>query len=1084
MSGESLVYEDEILPEIEIRELLTLNEILAENPSFIAFTKNEITEHVLELLKDKRKAAAFTSAILESSSSQTVPQVPRNVVPIIHASVKETLFDEVEYADKLADIANAPNYNTQQEMLSGLAYPFQHVPPSNDQVGVRATDRPIQVGIDNSIAYISKLIPSDGVEEACDKAIYVVPTVTDESYLYERISNPNVPRVYSHQIHQISHISPLSSVRPEFNVVLDLLNEVPDLHGIKQHLSRYNYSFEQLNPQQLGSLVERLKVLTDSEGSQDIRNSRRNTAHSLWQNTLSHHDWSDFYDALKHLSAPSISKEKYSAIYDALMASIPPQMINTEIPIETHKILNGLYANSFTLDDVATFMRMTRNKVIVDNAFSTLQRYLETDPEAIPESIQHSIDKWMRRTTKYDDRTAEIFLEMYRDMAEVKKGNDTTAYDGNPFEQPDQVFQELQYTDNHNDYIETESDEENEIAPAIVEDDIDMKMFEGVEEGVREILIPVFRKVLKLSKLSGISINLDNLLSYIAPRIIRISFEQTLTQYVPELGSDVRLQLASGNYESAARIAANIVPVAVGQRAHEVVREMYKEYHSLLKATFLQCFSWYVLMTQEAALEKRLDFDPMSGMLSCIRAWMPYGAPVTKEKEPEGAIYYLACVAQESMILDDYKWTSDDLVKNSLAFMSSNMTDMVEELQKKWDAFSKENTLTVSKARQANLSLAEAIQMKLKKRILPDYVRAFLYIPGMLNATKHPQHAMGCCMQKLGQDFRADSDWQDLKKLKAVKDQFAKKRMTKTDPPHLAWLEKPIQKQKHDKNEPAKMHIPSPIAEPVNRSGVLNAWLDKCVENNLYLFPHDAIEAIRTDPTSLNSTISKNITVFLKTCNKKSAPIESYFGMNQMDMKKFLDIVATNLRTVRDIFDPSSTEHAYLTTSIYHVQHFKQLLNESPLTSDAIDSTSLQYIVRFAVSRAVCLPADPRDAGRVGKLNLTERVGATFLTNVLTQLYSRITGSLTSSHMPTADEQQAFITKMREIQKVQTLELYNQQSDEDRQIMMDAKKVGLFKVAIDYSGATSEETNAEANIEEEPEYTYRGEDPDGDDDAF
>lgn len=1073
----SLVYEDEILPEIEIRELLSLEQVLEENPSFIAFTKNEITDHILDLLKNQRKADLFTDAIFDSvQATSTRGKMSNNVVPVVRAGLNNFEDDEREYAAKLSDIANAPNYTTQQQMLSGLAYPLQHVPPTAGDVGIRATDRPITVGIDGGIANISKLIPSDGIEEACTKAAYVVPDITSESYLNERVENTGVPRVYSQQTHNVNDATPLSAIRPAFNSVIDLIKEVTDIHGLKHHLERYDYSFDALTPDQLSRLVIRLKDLTDPIES---RSRHTRSSESSRPAPMTHNAWSDFYDALKKLGMPSIAKEKYSAIYDALMASIPPQMINVDVPLETGKILDGLYSNSFTLEDVATFMKMTRNKIIVDNAFATLQRYLEKDPESLPESIQNSIDKWVIRSTKYDDRTAKVFLELYRDMTEIKKGNDTSAYDGNPFEQPDQVFEEMQY-----EYVETPSDEEFETdtnAQTVIEDDdIDMTILDGITEGVREIIIPVLRKIAKLQKLSGIHIVMKDLVAYIAPRIVRISFQQILAQHVPELASDVRLQLASGNYESAARIAANIVPVSIGHRAQEAVREMYKEYHALMKATFLQCFSWYVLTTQEAAIEKRLDFDPMSGMLACIRSWSPFGPPITKDKDPEGVIYYLACVAQESVLLEEYKWTSDDLVKNSLAFMSDNMSDIVDRLHEKWDAFSKENTLTVSKARQANLSLAEAIQMKLKKRILPDYVRAFLYIPGMLNTTKHPSHTLGCCMQKLGPEFRADSDWQDLKKLRAVKDQFAKKRMTKTDPPNLAWLEKPVT-EVVVKPPPVELYIPTTATvEQDHHSRTLGEWLDKCVKENLYLLPADAVQAIKTDPMSLNSTISKNVSAFLKTCNKKSALIESYFGKNQVDMRKMLDIVATNLRKFFDVFDQASNEYIYITSSLTFIKHFKTLLEELPLTADPVDATNIQYILRFATSRALCLPADPRDAGRIGKLTLSDRVGATFTTNILVQLYSKVNNAITASHMPSIEDQQAFITKMREIQKVQTLEIYNKQSDEDRQIMIDAKKVGLFKVDVNYE----EDIGTTEIIEEEPEYVYRGEDPEQDIDTF
>lgn len=1049
----SLIYEDEILPEIDIRELLTLEQALEDNPSFVAFTRNEIIEHLYDLLPESHNAETIAETILNTitraPASRRIPS--KNVVPVLEATLGDFSSDLDDYLAKLDDIKTAPNYATQQELRNRLTYPLEYTPPNAGEVGFTATPEtgPVQVGL-RDIHNLSKLLPSDGVEEAVASYAYMVPNATEESYLFEKAVS-TLPKIVAH-------------APPSFQGIVQLLTEAPDIHILKTHLSRFDYSFDNLTTDQLATLTGHIKTLPDP----DTAAAPRRTS----TRAVTNFSAKDFYDALKNITTHVLPKEKYSAIYDSLMTSIPPQTANIDVPLDTSTILSGIRDNKWTLEDVTAFLRMSRNKIVIDNAFVTLQRYLEIEPEGLPERIQAAITKWMRRTNRYDDRTARVFLDMYRDVAELKKGSDTSMYDGDPSQQTEQVFEETKY-----EYLTLDSDDETN-EEMIVEDDTSavQDAVANQPDGVKELLIPIFRKIARLSKASGVPINFKELTAYITPRVVRISFTEILQQYVPELASEVRLQLASGNYESAMRIAVGIVPVALGDRAQAVVREMYKEYTHLMKAIFLQCFAWYVLSTQEAALEKRLDFDPLSGMLACIKMWTPFGAPVTKEKEPEGVIYYLVCVAQESLILEDFKWTSEDLMRKALETMSENMSHLVEPLRAKWEAYAKENTMTISKARQANLSLAEAIQMKLKKRILPDYVKAFLYIPGMLSASKHPPYSMGCCMQQLGPLFRADTDWQDMKKLKGVKDQFAKKRMTKIPPPFIALpgTHVPIaasakSTKQHPLYDPTR-DVPSVV--DIN-GAPLTDWLHKCKEQNLFLLPPDVVDAVLSDSSSVNSSINRNISALLKTSGKKSPAIEAFFAKSSLDIPRMLGVVATSLQQSLELFSEGTIEHTYLIASISYITRYKTCVRDLPPLANPVDVSTLHNITRYVVSRAACLPADSKNIGRSGKLDIGDRVSDTFLSRVLTRTVSTLGGMVTNLTMPTAEQQQAFITKMREIQKVQTLEVLNNQTEEDRLFMIDAKKAGLFKVTVDYSEAQEEPPMLDD--EEEPEYTYRGE---------
>jgi hypothetical protein len=119
----SLIYEDEILPEIDIRELLTLEQALEENPSFVAFTKNEMIEHLWDLLPQSNNVVTIADTILDTINAPPSDQQRKtNVVPVLKASYGFFENDMNAYAAKLRDMKNAPNYKAQQELLDRLAY--------------------------------------------------------------------------------------------------------------------------------------------------------------------------------------------------------------------------------------------------------------------------------------------------------------------------------------------------------------------------------------------------------------------------------------------------------------------------------------------------------------------------------------------------------------------------------------------------------------------------------------------------------------------------------------------------------------------------------------------------------------------------------------------------------------------------------------------------------------------------------------------------------------------------------------------------------------------------------------------------
>ena len=440
----------------------------------------------------------------------------------------------------------------------------------------------------------------------------------------------------------------------------------------------------------------------------------------------------------------------------------------------------------------------------------------------------------------------------------------------------------------------------------------------------------------------------------------------------------------------------------------------------------------------------------------------------------------MSCAISESGIVQEFGWKSEDVLRHILTVCQENMSDHVDKLREKWNALTKEKNVTITKARQANMSLAEAIQMKSKKRILPAFVNAFLYIPGMLTTIQHPSNALGCCMQQLGKDFEADSDWRELKKLKGVKDQFAKKRMTKADPPVLAW----IQRNADNANDMEQAtYIPSlSVTTNENEAPSMIQWMT--TNNELALLPSETINMLINNPLGVSQIVEQYTKRFLLTLNKRNTFMDGFVNAQTSvtTLQRMLDTIAANLRLQRSLYQ-GATEVSYLDTSISMIVSFKNhVVDTLPHGKSSADQGLTLSLYKFIVARSMCLPADPMDGSASTRLSLSGRVQGDFMTNVLSVCFDKLASIVQSNQMPTEAQQHSFISKMREVQKLETLKLLNSHNDEDRQILIDAKNLGLVNLSTLAKAQEQVENEQLADeAEEEPDMTpYRGEDDDYD----
>lgn len=1049
--SDAFIFEDEVLPEIEIREILGIDEILEETPSFVVFTENEITQLLYELLTTYKSASSF-STLLHSLLQQKAAEghvLPSNIIPILKANLKDNAENQQEFLDRLTEIDKERSYKTQQSSLRQLYYPLEQVLPENT-AGFLPTRRTI-VGLNGDIKETSVVFPEDNIIQALDGAAYTIPSFTKSSYLSEKRVNKE-----SRHILDVQPDQDLSTVKPSYEMVLNKLDTSGSLHDVMIHLERYGYDFYLLSRKELEDLVSVLAKQKSAKTEKE--HETKPTKLQVWklQNL-------DMPDAWNHILKTSFNKEKYQMMYEDLVRTTPGyNVLTTDIPLDIKEITEGLIGNRFSLEEVMAYLRAVRTKYILDSTFETVKRYQEIDMDIAKENVQRFIEDWKRVYSKYTDRVAETFLDIYQDISEIKIGNAMDTYEGGS----ETMFLEeatngLTETE---EYIIPDTDD-NDINVDINAEPIPDEILQDMDAGTREVIIPVLQKAMQLEKASGLPFNMIDFVTYIRPRIARLSISDFLQQHVPDLSEDVRIQLSNASFETALRIASQIVPIPLSIRTKDAVKHVFDEYQKTVKAVLIELLAWWVLEVQEAALSKQLDFNPMNGMLSCILKWSFFGVPLNKEKE--GVLPYLACCATEVQYIGDMIYEE---LFDRVQSVFNTMTQKVEQLKTKLGEYLKENTVTSSRAKAAEISFMEAYEKKMKNRIIPEFVKAYLNMPGLL-ANKQSQYAFGCCIQKLGPSFSADSDWRDyLKKMRDVKAAaFAKRRMVVNDHPVLGFYKKqPVHLEMLDGMQPS--FVPPPALEET-KTQTISTWLQSMKEKNLPLLPKDAIDMLEKDAKVSKDHVEKHIKAALKTAQKTYKLVDSILMMESyVEAKRILDTVTYILSKQKGLYKEDTKEFKHIQASLLGLVATKKELKSLHGVYDEIETTKLRYTLMYIISRALCLPANCDDIQN-GRLILESTVNASFLSKTLKAILEGIHSLLTIGAMPSSEQQQAFITNMREAQKVETLSELDSMTLEERELHLEMKKLGLLSRPKRKIPESTEETteNTEESKDEDNE---------------
>ena len=107
MSSDEIIYVDEDIPEIEYYELVSMEDLIKENPNFIAFSKEEIYNEIFNFVKEKSKSENFLKLFYEIINRNKM--ISNNF--IIVADADRGNFEEEDIAEFISNLKKYDKIN-------------------------------------------------------------------------------------------------------------------------------------------------------------------------------------------------------------------------------------------------------------------------------------------------------------------------------------------------------------------------------------------------------------------------------------------------------------------------------------------------------------------------------------------------------------------------------------------------------------------------------------------------------------------------------------------------------------------------------------------------------------------------------------------------------------------------------------------------------------------------------------------------------------------------------------------------------------------------------------------------------------
>jgi hypothetical protein len=1005
--------EDEELNEIEYYEIGSFEEIIKINPTFIAFSKEEIYNSLYNFFKERNKSNNFIELFYSIINRQKKNINTTNFI-IVSDAIKKQLEEEdiSDFVSKFKKLSKT-QYKLSQSGKNKLWFVLDY---NNDSENIRFNAEcktAIELSHPNNHYYVFK---DDETNIPVTAIYYQIPTSTANDYLGNQVLSKYDKLKKDYELKAEGY----SSFEDLYN---DYKNELPlktiaeehyiDYSSLNNLLMKYNIQLDFINVSDLEKLIEYLTTLFAKEKEyKTIHKNFKIKPLNIIDNNFT------YFNILKNIkSLLDITIANNPSVEETLLyLNENKSIVSTSLVYNNiSDIINSV---ELDLDVIVENLKIIKNNFIIDQAIKSLKEYNELDLEIIIAEIEKIENSFNNLKLEFRD-IYKISFDFAKEEHDIKVGNNIIKYEGGIKSKITDEFEDLPQDD---DIYPIIFEADKEISNTKFDKYYNTNIYKN-EEGLLEMLKVLLPYLNNIQEKANLPLDYDNICIHLFNKFREIPSK---TNIITNKFIENSIEIDVNYINNISKILPkNVFTLESNDIKNIILGEANNAFILNLYNSLNYALAFWSIEIQKEIINNTLLFNESNYYLDCISLWDFYGYPL-KPKERNGVSYYLGCVAEDVFKEDDNYL---EIPKNYIEVIKKVVEEeFKEELVALRQMKVEETKKTKDIGREYRKRLIASINSKKTDKILEEYIDALLYMPAD-NYEKIHKYLLGCCLQTIDNNLKADTDIISKKRtdLIAIKKAFAKVRE----------INKPVYAKFHptkDEIKESEIKLFRKITEEDNEDiyeTTIEDWLDNLNQYNL--ISPKIIDELKEDPKNSIKYVEKYLTKIINTTGNKKDLIQLYLNYNFIN-NNYKNILLSSSKILYDN-----------TNNIEFNNNINIFIKELSVLSSTINDDNkieINRIIAFIISHILCYPSNPENS----LLTLVSDGNTAIIAN---QLYNNII-KIIKNKIPTLQDQIDFINKIREENKSKVLEVMNKLNDDERTIANELKKIGI-KDEVKYS---------------------------------
>jgi hypothetical protein len=1046
MNEEDFIYNDEELDEIDYFEIVSLDEIIKLNPTFVAFSNEEIYNYIYNFFKSKTKTEGFLNLFNNIIEKQKNKINTNNFIVV--ADAFRDNFSDLDIDDFVNKIkkTNKEQIDFAFKNKNKIWFPLIYDNDSNKIKFKASNTTIIDLNIyDNNDKYI--IFKDDERDIPIMGVYFYEPKISNYSYLNEKIASHLIVDRQKDKMISSDNFKSFDELIKSYKIDLPLNKIDSDeyhYYNLNSLFNKFNKDLDNLDIKDFDLLKNYLIELNKKEKIETINYSKNISIKPL--NIKNNRFY--FFDFLKKSNnLIDITHKSLNKIKQQLELLKNEKNIIEPLPFINDLNLLILNLNNNNYDEIIKNLQDIRKNLSLDNSINSLEKYIKININDINNLFKNIQDKFNILLTTYKD-IYKISFTFEEEEHEIKIGNDIKNYEGAPI-RVDEFKKNMVYVDEN----EEDEYEEEEIDDKNIYDEF-KKYYYNTEKGFNEALKILLPFISKLKNISKIPINFDIIITHLfnIHRGIPEKYMIIKNKYGDDFNDNYYKELA----------LKPIKYVLTSDIEDDKLKNANIEYMNIIISMIYDVICKWSIETQNDILNESLLFIKDRCYIPCIHLWNDYGCPYDMNSK-DGILYYILCIF-EDVFKEEFSENDYNYLKLDKEYKKIILKKLNEEYN---DDLKKFNKIEIKKKKEnkgleAGKKLIQLYKEKQFKNdnFLNSFIEALIYMPSYKYEKIH-KYLLGCCLEKIDENFSADTylklNREDLKK---AKNKLAEERVLNKSRYKRFYLEKTI--------IPEKKEVFKSISNFINYKNFYNIPLEDWFTNY-------------SDNTIINSSILNEIKSKLRNVynihinhyiqsffNKKTDLIKNF---NFYNYKQILINISKILlfHLKNDAFKFISK----INNTIYELDKLSSIINDDNIT----DIIQIRSII---VIRCMCLPSYP-DISNNSKLIPSIQISMDLNKQIINDISKKIFNIIENSKMPTLIDQINYINKIREENKDKILASLNKKTREEKDILKEMKKIGLDIQDDDAEISFNKDKTDNFEVEGENEFNV-GKEDDYDDD--